>query len=63
MESDKLPRIQDIQPGPYYCGLLVCTGCGEQVAICHCKRDVVTHFCESCPACVPDNPAVRLRDL
>lgn len=52
------PRIQDIQPGPYYCGVLLCIGCGAVVARCHCGRDAVVHTCDSCPACCPEAPAV-----
>jgi hypothetical protein len=56
--DDTLPRIQDIRPTPYYCGILLCTGCGATVAQCGCGRQDFAHFCDSCPACAPEAPAV-----
>jgi hypothetical protein len=49
-----LPRIQTIKPGPYYCGVLVCTGCGATVAQCGCGRADISHFCDTCPGCATD---------
>jgi hypothetical protein len=53
-----LPRIQDIKPGPYYCGVLVCTGCGSTVAQCGCGRQDIAHFCDTCHGCEADDPQV-----